>query len=147
MIRIPPDEPVPHAADGKPRWLRALWIVGGLLSLVAGFIGIFLPLLPTAPFVLLAAFCFARGSQRWERWMLDHPRFGPLVRDWNDRRAVPRRAKLLAITMMTISSVGMWFVIRSPWNWMPGLFCTAVAIWLWRLPDSVRPDASGEPSG
>ena len=77
--------------------------------------------------------------------MLDHPRFGPLVRDWNDRRAVPRRAKLLAISMMTISSVGTWFFILPPWNWMPGLFCTAVAIWLWRLPEPVRADAPGEP--
>ncbi|MFT4103236.1 MAG: YbaN family protein [Burkholderiaceae bacterium] len=131
-----PERPASHPADDKPRWLRVIWMIAGALSLLAGFIGIFLPLLPTAPFVLLAAFCFSRGSRRWEQWILDHPRFGPIVRDWNDRRAVPRRAKQLAITMMTISSVGMWFVIKPPWNWMPGLCCAVVAVWLWRLPDS-----------
>ena len=61
----------------RPRWQRVLWAAAGVLALVTGLVGIFVPLLPTTPFVLLAAFCFSRGSERCERWLLEHPRFGP----------------------------------------------------------------------
>ena len=114
--------------------LRALWLLGGWLSLVLGFIGIFLPLLPTTPFVLLAAFCFSRGSARWEHWLVNHPRLGPMVRDWRATRAVPLRAKQLATLMMTASSLWAFFMIPSMWRVMPALCCSCVAIWLWRLP-------------
>ena len=117
-----------------PPWQRKLWLCAGFASLVLGVVGIVLPLLPTAPFVLLAAYCFSRGSQRWERWLLAHPRFGPLVRDWRERRAVPLRAKQFAIAMMACSSLGAWWLLPTPWRWLPGLCCAAVAGWLWRLP-------------
>jgi hypothetical protein len=67
----------------RPRWQRVLWLVAGVLSLVVGVIGIVVPLLPTAPLVLLAAFCFSRGSERWEAWLLAHRRFGPMILDWS----------------------------------------------------------------
>ncbi len=113
--------------------MRALWMLAGTISLLLGAIGIFLPLLPTTPFVLLAAACFSRGSERWDRWLLNHPRFGPMVRDWREQRAVPLRAKQLAVTMMTLgSAVAAW---RLPTlKWLPAVCCAAVAIWLWRLP-------------
>jgi uncharacterized protein len=85
--------------------LRLLWLLAGWLALLLGMLGIFLPLLPTTPFVLLAAWCFARGSARCEAWLLNHRRFGPLVRDWRERRAVPLRAKQLAVLTMALSSV------------------------------------------
>ena len=130
-------DPLPHpAAPPRPAWQRHLWLAGGFLSLLLGFVGIFLPLLPTTPFILLAAFCFSNGSPRWERWLLTHPRFGPMTREWREHRAVPRRAKQLAIAMMTVSSVGCWWVLAHPWRWLPGLCCLAVGIWLWRLPDA-----------
>ncbi len=113
---------------------RALWLLGGWLALVIGLIGIFLPLLPTAPFVLLAAWCFSRGSPRLERWLLEHPRLGPIVRDWREHRAVPLPAKQFATVMMTISSVGALFLLPMPWSWLPAAACTAAAIILWRLP-------------
>lgn len=109
-------------------------MLAGLLSLLAGIVGIFLPLLPTAPFVLLAAFCFSRGSQRLEAWLLNHPRFGPMVHAWRRNHAVPLRAKQLATVMMAASSAGTWFVVHSPWRWAPAVVCTCVALWLWRLP-------------
>ena len=113
----------------RPRWQRVLWLLGGALSLLVGVVGIFLPLLPTTPLVLLAAFCFSRGSKRWEAWMLAHPRFGPMVRDWRANRAVPLRAKQFATVMMAISSVATWWVIPSPWRWAPGMCCLMVALW------------------
>lgn len=134
-----PDTPPPAAAaralrHGPHAWLRPLWLVGGALALVLGVVGIFLPLLPTTPFVLLAAFCFARGSARWEAWLLNHPRLGPLVRDWREHRAVPLRAKQLASVMMAASSGWAAWTIASGWRYVPALCCAVVAAWLWSLP-------------
>jgi uncharacterized protein len=119
-----------------PRWQRWLWIAAGFASLVLGAIGVVLPLLPTVPFVILAAFCFSKGSERYERWLLNHPRFGPMIRRWRTNHAVPLRAKQLAIVMMAISSIGAWWLMPAPWRWAPGACCAAVALWLWRLPDA-----------
>ncbi|MEC7400315.1 MAG: DUF454 family protein, partial [Pseudomonadota bacterium] len=77
--------------------MRRLYLALGLLSLSLGVIGAFLPLLPTVPFLLLAAFLFARGNPAWEKRLLDHPRWGPPIHDWRARRAIGRRAKYLAI--------------------------------------------------
>ena len=128
--------PTAAAADdvARPLWQRLLWGAAGVLALAAGIVGIFLPLLPTTPFVLLAAFCFSRGSARLEAWLLAHPRWGPLIRDWRVRHAMPLRAKQLAWVMMTLSSVVSWWVLVPPWRWVPGLCCLAVGLWMARLP-------------
>ncbi|MCD2341801.1 YbaN family protein [Ideonella azotifigens] len=116
-------------------WLRPLWLLAGGLSLLLGVIGIFLPLLPTTPFVLLAAWCFSKGSERWEHWLVTHRHLGPIVRDWRATRAVPLRAKQLATVMMSASSLWAWWTIPSPiWRWTPGITCALVALWLWHLP-------------
>lgn len=83
--------------------VRLLWMAGGFLSLAAGVVGIVLPLLPTTPFLLLAAFCFARGSQRLHDWLVHHPRLGPPIHDWQKHGAISRRAKQLA--MLSIGAV------------------------------------------
>jgi len=136
----------PTAADddvARPLWQRLLWGAAGVLALAAGIVGIFLPLLPTTPFVLLAAFCFSRGSERCERWLVEHPRFGPMVLDWRANRAVPLRAKQLATVMMLIGSAwSAWVLPRL--NWLPPLFCSVVALWLWQLPTA--PARPSEPS-
>ncbi len=109
-------------------------MAAGGLALVTGVVGIFLPLLPTTPFVLLAAFCFARGSPRCEAWLLAHPRFGPMVRNWRERRAIPLRAKQLAWTMMALGSAWSWWLLPPRWGWLPAACCACVALWMWRLP-------------
>lgn len=114
-----------------------LWLLGAV-ALVLGIIGIFLPVLPTTPFVLLAAACWARTSPRFHRWLHGHRVFGPMVRDWATRRAVPRRAKYLAFSMMAFSCSLLFY--RFPQQWWFGaaasVFCFAVAVWMWRLPDA-----------
>lgn len=130
---VPPSEPSALPA-ARPAWLRALWLAGGATALALGVLGLFLPLLPTTPFVLLAAFCFTRGSPRWERWLLGHPRFGPLVRDWRARRAIPLRAKRLAWTMMALSSAWALWALPARVGWMPAVCCAAVGLWMARLP-------------
>ena len=135
MRGMQPLPPPPSAIVDAP-WRRALWLFAGVASLVLGFIGIFLPLLPTTPFVLLAAWCFSRGSERWERWLLRHRRFGPMVLAWRTQRAVPRRVKQFAIAMMAVSCSFAWWLLPLRFAWLPTFFCTLVALWLWRLPDS-----------
>jgi len=136
-----PAAPLPPATTTL-RWLRPVWLAAGVLSLATGIVGAFLPLLPTTPFVLLAAFCFSRGSERWDQWLVHHPRWGPMVRDWRVHRAVPRRAKQLATAMMTLSCGWAFWVIPSVWRWAPAVSCTLVALWLWSLPSQVT--AAGE---
>lgn len=80
--------------------MRVFWVSGGGLSVALGLLGIVLPLLPTTPFLLLAAFCFARSSPRLHDWLLTHRRFGPVIHNWTEHRAIPRRAKGMAILAM-----------------------------------------------
>lgn len=113
---------------------RSLWIVAGGLSMAVGIVGIFLPLLPTVPFLLLAAMCFSRGCKRCERWLLDHPRFGPPLRAWREHHALPLSVKRSAIVMMAIGSGLAWWGLDAPLRYGPALVCSAVAWWMWRLP-------------
>ncbi len=126
------------AALRRPLWQRLVWGLAGAVSLAAGIVGIFLPLLPTTPFVLLAAFCFSRSSTRCERWLLQHKTFGPMIADWRSHHAIPLRAKQLAWSMMAIGSVWAALVLPLRWAWLPATCCAAVALWMWRLPTAPR---------
>jgi uncharacterized protein len=85
-----------------------LWIAGSL-SLVLGLIGVVLPGLPTTPFVLLAAACYARASPRLHRWLLNHRWLGPTLRDWERDRSLTRRTKTVAVTsMLLMVSLSIW---------------------------------------
>ena len=129
----------PSSPASRPHWQRALWVAAGALMLLSGIIGIFVPLLPTTPFVLLSAWCFARGCARCERWLLEHPWLGPIVRDWRAHRAVPLRAKQLAWLMMAATSLASLFALPARVAWLPAVVCGVVAVWLWRLPTRPTP--------
>ena len=85
--------------------MRPIWLLCGMLALALGIIGIALPLLPTTPFVILAAACFARSSDRLHDWLLGHRIFGPMIVSWRDHRAIPRRAKYWSLGMMAAAFV------------------------------------------
>lgn len=116
-------------------WRWAWWLLA-YASLGLGLVGIVLPGLPTVPFVLLAAFAAARGSQRLHAWLLAHRQFGPMIRDWESQRAVSRRAKRLATTMMAACAVVMFLTAPALWMAATGTAMMAVvAAWLWRRPE------------
>jgi uncharacterized membrane protein YbaN (DUF454 family) len=81
-----------------------LWFVGGLLSVALGGIGIVVPGLPTTVFFIVAAACFSRSNQRFEHWVLNLPKIGRLVRDHRAGLGMPRRAKVVAVTMILVVS-------------------------------------------
>ena len=117
--------------------MRPLWIGGGLTALGLGLLGAFLPLLPTVPFLLLAAFCFARSSDRLHDWLVGHDTLGPPIRDWNERGAVSRRAKVFA-TVSVLAALGL--------SWATGFGAAVLTIqaaalagvmtFLWTRPDA-----------
>ena len=115
---------------------RLLWWLLAYASLGLGIVGIVVPGLPTVPFVLLAAFAAARGSRRLHAWLLAHRRFGPLIRDWEREGAVSRRAKRLAIAMMSLCAVVMFLTAQKWWMAAIGTAIMAVvAAWLWQRPE------------
>lgn len=89
---------------------RIVLVVVGLVSLALGGIGIFVPLLPTTPFVLVAAFAFANSSEKLHRWLLEHNLFGPLINNWRRHRAISRPAKAMSVLSMVAVLVISWFM-------------------------------------
>ncbi|GEM_PF-106925 len=99
----------------RPLWLRSLYFLIGCLCVALGVLGAFLPLLPTTIFLILAAYFFARSSRRFHYWLVQHPRFGPPIRDWRAYGAIPRRAKWLACSMMTVSLIIVAVSVEKLW--------------------------------
>ncbi|WP_323017093.1 YbaN family protein [Castellaniella sp.] len=122
-----------------PFMIRAVYTVLGTISLVLGVLGIFLPLLPATPFLLLAAFCYVRGSQRLHAWLMSHRILGPYIRDFQSGRGIPLRSKCMALALMWPSLAVSAWIMPIPWaRWLlliPGI---GVTIYLWRLPTRPR---------
>lgn len=111
--------------------MRPLWTLAGLGFVGIGTVGAFLPLLPTVPFLLLALFCFARGNPAWEQRLLDHPKWGPPLRQWRERRAIPRRAKIAAVSTMAASVVITALTLGWPWVLVPAGVMALSGSWIW----------------
>lgn len=119
------------------RGVRSVLFLGGVLSLGLGVIGIFVPLLPTTPFVLVAAACFARSSPRFHSWILQHPKFGPLHRAWSESGAIPRGAKRIATAMIALSLFWIWWNVGSFWARASAtLILASTVAYLWTRPDA-----------
>lgn len=115
--------------------IRILFNVVGTVSLALGLLGIFLPLLPTTPFLLLAAFCYLRGSPRLHAWLLGHAVLGPYIRDFQSGQGIPLRSKLIALGFMWPSLAASAWFMPIPWaRWLlliPGI---GVTVYLLRIP-------------
>ncbi|MEM6440274.1 MAG: YbaN family protein [Pseudomonadota bacterium] len=116
--------------------MRYVWLTAGLLSLLCGLIGVVLPLVPTVPFMILAAFCFARSSARLHGWLVTHPRFGPALRDWREHKAIGRRGKRLATWSVVLAFFGSVFFGAPAWvRGLQALTLSLVMLFIWTRPE------------
>jgi len=143
------------AAKPLARPVRWLLCLAGTIALALGLVGVVLPGLPTTPFVLLAAACFARASPRLHQRMRENAWMGPMLRDWEANRSLTRRIKTIALASMAIMvAISVWtFRAQLPLQ-MLLLATGALGIWFvgWRIPTRGRPERPGgdvrkEPAG
>ena len=141
------DSDVAKGADGEGSPLHAsaavrwLLIAAGLVATLLGVIGAFLPVMPTTPFLLVAAACFARASPKLDRMLTGSRTFGPTIVEWRRHRSIPWRTKLVAIGLMsTMLTVSIVFFVR-PWWAQAALAAVGAAtvVFLWRVPSRDRP--------
>ncbi len=117
--------------------LRPIWIIVGLAALGLAIAGAFLPLLPTTPFLLVAAFAFARSSPRMHDWLLNHRYFGPMIENWRQHGAISRRAKFAAAGAMVAAILLSW--LGGFGNFVIGLQIAVmgcVALFIFTRPDA-----------
>jgi uncharacterized membrane protein YbaN (DUF454 family) len=119
-----------------PQVTRLLWRVLAVVFVALGLVGAVLPVVPTVPFLLAAAWAGGRGWPALEQWLLDHPRYGRTIRQWRSAGIVSRRAKWAASLMMAVSGTALLFThaptaVKAA---VPALMAI-VAIWLWRRPE------------
>jgi len=121
--------------------VRLLFAGLGTLFVLLGVLGIFLPVLPTTPLLLLAAACYARSSRRIYHWLLQNPHFGPLIREWREHRSMPYRAKRRALLLIALSfgvSI-VFFVPGWPAQLAMGVGGLLLSAWIARIPSRDAP--------
>lgn len=119
--------------------MRLFFNIAGAAALLLGILGIFLPLLPTTPFLLLASACFARGSTRLHGWLLSHRVFGEYLRNFEAGRGIPLKAKVVATIMLWASLLGALGKLEHPA--LQGLLLltgVCVSTYLWRYLPTLR---------
>ncbi|MGP9567994.1 YbaN family protein [Halomonas sp. AOP5-B2-8] len=121
--------------------VRGLWVAIAALSFSIGVLGIFLPLLPTTVFMLIAVYCASKGSPRFEAWIRSRHYVGPLLVTWEQERAIPRRAKLAAVSMIALSGLITVWTLGPGWRSLAIIvLLIIVAVWL-----ATRPEPSSCP--
>lgn len=119
-----------------PFWVRWLLLAFAVLCVALGVVGIFVPGMPTTVFILMAAWASVRGSPRLHRWLSAHPRFGPMLRNWEEGGRIGRRAKWMATLTMSLSAVAVACLVRPAWLAGAVLVVMAwVLAWLWLRPE------------
>lgn len=138
MLGMPTPEPALSSdrTSARARLQRALLVGAGVLSLLLGLLGAVLPGLPTTPFVLLAAACFAKASPRLHQWLVQHRWLGPMVRDWEAHHTLPLRIKWLASGMMALMvGVSAWQLAERPGVQAAVLVAGLIGcVVVWRIP-------------
>lgn len=125
----------PNLRYDSERMKRHLYLLCGWAALALGAVGALLPLLPTVPFVILAAFCFARSSPKLEQWLLNHRHFGAHIAAWRDKGAISKRGKKAALLTFIFSI--MISAIFAPWPWVlaPVAALMISGTWIWTRPE------------
>jgi uncharacterized protein len=116
---------------------KTLWFSLGVLLVLIAYLGVILPGIPWSTPAVGAAYCFAKSSDRMHNWIYSHPRFGPFLIGWSERRIFPTRAKYLMVITMCVSLTVMWLTTQNLnavcWT---GAFMVLVCVWGWRYPGS-----------
>jgi uncharacterized membrane protein YbaN (DUF454 family) len=94
---------------------KFLWLLVGLTAVAIGAVGVVLPLLPTTPFLLIAAFAFARSSTRLDRWLREHRSFGPLIENWHRDGSIDRKVKRTAMMVIFMTPAVTWLIGAPFW--------------------------------
>lgn len=119
--------------------MRAVWLIVGFVATGCGIAGVVLPLVPTTPFLLLAAFAFARSSPRFHNWLVTHPRLGPPIEDWRAHGAIARRAKMLSVAFMAATlGAGAAVGLSKELLLLQAAVMSAVAAFILTRPDRPR---------
>jgi uncharacterized membrane protein YbaN (DUF454 family) len=115
-----------------------LWKCLGFLSLGMAYVGVVVPGIPYSPFVVFAAYCFAKSSPRMHAWIMNHKTFGPFINNWNTKRVFPLKLKFFMLASMSVSLVIMYVTGVKPIGIIStAIFMGLVACWAWRFPSSV----------
>jgi len=118
---------------------KTLWNTLGFLSLGMAYLGVITPGLPYSIFVVFAAYCFSKGSERMHRWIMNHKLFGPFLTNWGEKRVFPTKMKFFMVFMMSTSLCIMFFTGVKPIGIIStGVFMALVAVWAWRFPGSIE---------
>ncbi|MFM8498458.1 MAG: YbaN family protein [Chakrabartia sp.] len=115
---------------------RMLWQALGLASVALGVIGAFLPILPTVPFLILAAFAFSRSNPAWEAKLMTHPRYGPSLRAWREKGIISRTGKQAATGAFALSILLGLVFLSPPWALIPPLVALLCLSWIWTRPEA-----------
>ena len=115
--------------------IRVLNIVAGIVCLGLAVVGAILPVMPSTVFVILAAFFFGRSSPRLEAWLMDNKTFGPSLRLWREKGAIPRNGKLAALGAITISAVSTLIFAPLPWSLAAPIAAVFGGAWIWSRPE------------
>jgi uncharacterized membrane protein YbaN (DUF454 family) len=117
---------------------KLFWNILGFFSLSLAYVGVVTPGMPYSIFVVFAAYCFSKGSERMHRWIYNHKLFGPFLTNWGEKRVFPTKMKFFMLAMMTSSLIIMWFTgVPLKGINFTAMFMALVAIWAWRFPGSV----------
>lgn len=120
--------------------MRIVWLTIGVLCVAIGIVATVVPLLPTTPFVLIAAFAFANSSERLHTWLLAHRNLGPPLRDWNDGRRVRRSSKWLATVSIALAFTVSVLLGLRPWVLaLQAGVLSCVVLYIWTRPEPVAP--------
>jgi len=123
----------------KNRIKKTFFLILGFLCLGMAYVGVVTPGIPYSIFVVGAAYCFSKSSERMHRWIYNHKLFGPFLTNWNEKRVFPTKMKFFMLAMMSSSLIIMWFTSVKPIGILStGVFMAIVAVWAWRFPGSVE---------
>lgn len=125
--------------ESRSGLVKGLLVCAGGICVGLGVLGVVLPLLPTTPFLLLAAACYAHSSERFYVWLLTNRIFGQYIRDWRDNRGIPLATKIwvIAIMLATMAATAIFFVPLMPVRILLIVIGASVSVYIWRQPTKV----------